>query len=92
MEKKIINKTDYEILKDKIYNYNTESEFGFNPKEIKDLLVDYPNINMDKFNNAMFGNTCMMNERDELIIYHVDILKAIICGIENRDLTVGEWD
>lgn len=89
---KIQPKTNYEILKDKIYNYNTESKYGFNPKEIEYLLVDYPNINMNKFNNAMFGNTCMMNERDELIMYHCDILKAIICGLENRDLTVWEWD
>lgn len=89
---KMETKTDYEILKDKIYNYETESKYGFNPKEIETLLSDYPNINMNKFNNAMFGNTCMVNERDELIMYHCDILKAINCGIENRDLTTFEWD
>ncbi len=86
------NKTDYKIIKDEIYSFPTESKYGFNPKEIKDFLANYPNINMDKFNNAMFGNTCMINERDEIITYHCDILKAIICGIENRELTIEEWD
>ena len=89
---KMETKTDYEILKDKVYNYPTESKYGFNPKEIETLLSDFPNINRNKFNNAMFGNTCMVNERDELIMYFCDILSAIRCGLENRELKVGEWD
>ena len=80
-------------LKDKVYNYKTESKYGFSPNEIKELLKDYPNIKMDKFDDALMGVTCMMNEKThESIIYHCDIYKALLCGLENRNLKLEEWD
>lgn len=85
-------KINYKELEDKIYNYPTKYPEGFVKTEIDTLLKDYPNINMDKFDDAMMGNTCMMSENDGLIIYHCDILKALLCGIENRNLRVDEWD
>lgn len=77
---------------DKVYNYKTKHEEGFIKSEIDDLLKDYPNIDMDKFNDAMMGNTCIMNEADGIIIYHCDVEKALICGIEKRGLYSWEWD
>ena len=55
------------------------------------LQKDYPNINIDKFNSALRGITCMMIN-DEIVIYHCDIDKALCCGIENRNLSSWEWD
>lgn len=74
-----------------VYNYPTKSPYGFTNEEMAELLKKYPNVNMEKFNNAMWGNTCMMIE-GKIITYHCDVAKALQCGLENRDLTVDEWD
>jgi len=81
-----------ESLQQKIYNYPTEHEAGFTKKEINTLLKDYPNVNMDKFNDAMMGNTCMVNDKGEIINYHCDVLTALRCGIENRSVKPHEFD
>jgi hypothetical protein len=78
-------------IRDLVYNYKTKHDEGFVQSEIDDLLTKFPDINMDKFNNALRGITCMVKD-SETIIYHCDIKHAILCGIENRDLKWYEWD
>ena len=78
-------------IQDKIYSYKTKHKEGFLQTEIDTLLIDYPDINMDMFNDALMGNTCMVKD-GKIVQYHCDIYKALICGIENRGLTVNEWD
>jgi len=78
-------------IQDKIYSYKTKHKEGFLQTEIVKLLLDYPDINMDMFNDALMGNTCMVKD-GKIVQYHCDIYKAIICGIENRGLTLNEWD
>ena len=77
--------------REKFYNFKTKNKEGFVKSEIDTLLKDYPNINMDKFNSALMGNTCMMVD-NEIVMYHRDIEKALRCGIENRNLRSWEWD
>ena len=48
-------------------------------------------VNGEKYDEAMWGNTCGMWD-GKFVIYHCDVLKAIQCGIENRDLKLEEWD
>jgi hypothetical protein len=83
--------TEYIQLEKLVYNYKTRNEAGFTAAEEKELLKQFPNISMDKYYDAMRGNTCMMGEGG-IITYHCDILKALICGLENRELTLSEWD
>lgn len=80
-----------EDIREKVYNFKTKNKEGFIQSEIDALLKDYPNINMDKFNSALMGITCM-RINDETVIYHCDIDKALRCGIENRNLRIEEWD
>jgi len=80
-----------ENIREKVYSFKTKNKEGFVQSEIDTLLKEYPNINMDKFNNALRGNTCMMVD-NEIVMYHCDIEKALICGIKNRNLGIGEWD
>lgn len=87
----MIKKIDINI-KNMVYDYPTKSEHGFTQAEINSLLSWFPTINMEKFDDAMMGNTCMLNEDDQLINYHCDVYKALICGFENRDLTLAEFD
>jgi hypothetical protein len=79
-------------LKDLVYNYPTKHEQGFIRAELQDILSKFPDIRMDKYNDAMMGNTCMLDKIDGVIIYHCDVYKAILCGIEDRNLTLNEWD
>ena len=81
-----------EMLYERVYNYKTKSEYGLTKAEIRDVLKDYPDCNMDKYNDAMMGNTCMVNEDREIINYHCDVYSAILCGVENRDQMLPEWD
>lgn len=75
----------------KIYKFPTKHKEGFVQSEIDALLKDYPNIDMEKFNSELMGNTCMVKE-GEIIQYHCAIEKALICGIEKRNLRSYEWD
>lgn len=75
-----------------VYEYPTESKYGFTEKEIKELLKQFPKINMDKYYDAMMGNTCMLSDKKEIINYHCDVYTAISCGIENRGIKSHEWD
>jgi hypothetical protein len=78
-------------ITEKVNNYPTKHKEGFVQSEIDALLKDFPNIDMEKFNDALIGNTCIMKD-NEIVQYHCDIEKAIICGIEKRNLRGYEWD
>lgn len=87
--KKLTNQ-EYHELSEHVYNYKTKNKHGFNSDEIADISSHY-DFNEEKFNSVLTGITCMMDDTG-LIIYHCDILQALVCGIENRDMTVEEWD
>lgn len=87
-EKRAFNKKLYDL----VYNYPTKYKEGFIDDEQKELLKQFPNINMDKYYDALTGITCMRDDDGKFIIYHCDILTALRCGIENRNMTVTEWD
>jgi len=78
-------------ITDIVNNFPTKNKEGFTGKEIQTLLKQYPDINMEKFHDALRGITCMMID-NEMIIYHCDVELALRCGLENRDPTAFEWD
>ena len=87
-----LTRKQYEDIYNHVYNYPTKNAAGFIKEEKKELLSHYPDINLDKFYDAMMGNTCMLSPEGQTIMYHCDIYKALICGLENRNLRVEEWD
>lgn len=70
-------------LEEKVYSFPTKHKEGFIQSEIDELLKQFYDVHMDKFNDAMTGNTCMIID-NEIITYHCDVLTAIRCGLENR--------
>ena len=74
-----------------VYDFKTKHSEGFTTSEINELLLNYPDINKDKFYDALQGITGMFKDNDT-IIYHCDIEKALLCGIQNRDLYNYEFD
>lgn len=87
--KKNINVDDQ--IENIVKNFKTKYQEGFTNDEIVILLKQFPNINMEKFNKAFNGNTCMLIGQN-VIHYHCDIINALRCGTENRDLTLMEGD
>ena len=85
-------KYDVQMLETLVNKYPTKHEHGFIDPEIKELLDLFENLNMDKWDNAMRGNTCMMDAKDGFIIYHCDILTGLRCALENRDQYLHKWD
>jgi hypothetical protein len=79
-------------IEDIIYNYPTRYKEGFIQEEIDLLLSWFPTIKMDKFNEVMMGNTCKLSKDNEVINYHCDVLTALLCGLENRDIKPSEFD
>ena len=88
--KKEKKESEYEKLQKKIFNYKTKYVEGFIQSEIEHLLEEL-NINERRFKKALGVNTCMMRDGD-IIVYHTDILKGVVCALENREQNSLEWD
>lgn len=78
------------LIKDFVYSYKTKHKQGFTKTEIESLLEEM-NINEKRFYKALGINTCMVIE-GEIITYHTDVLKSVICAVENRQQNIMEWD
>lgn len=75
-----------------VESFKTINKEGFTDDEIKKLFETYNDeLNVDAFNNALRGVTCMM-KNGKTIIYHCDIELALSCGFENREPRSFEWD
>ena len=88
--KKEKKESEYEKLQKKVFDYNTKYKVGFIKSEIEQLLEEL-NINERRFYKALGVNTCMLID-GEVITYHTDILKGVVCAIENREQNSLEWD
>ena len=55
------------------------------------LLSTFNILSNSKFDDALGINTCMFID-NELITYHCDILTALRCVTENREMRSYEWD
>jgi len=98
LDKKEWDKKTSLVLCPKCIKYvvnNTETKYkeGFLPKEHMKLLSRFPTkyMNMDKYWNALHGITFMITD-DGVLTYHCDIITALNCTIENRDMYLHEWD
>lgn len=80
-----------EDLSKLVYGWKTKYKEGFMPNELEKIVDMFPQLHMNKYNSAMLGNTCTMHEGN-FCIYHCDVLHALRCGLEDRDLTFAEWD
>jgi hypothetical protein len=83
-------KADYQEIQKAVDTYPTKYKKGFIRAEISDLLEKL-NINESRFNKAMGVNTCMVIDGN-VITYHVDVIKGIVCAIEGRLQNSIEWD
>ncbi len=59
----------------------TKYQEGYLASEIKELLKEYPAIDMDKFNDAMMGHTCVMKD-EGIVMYRHDVENAIKMGLK----------
>lgn len=78
-------------ISEKVNGFKSRHKEGFVQSEIEVLLKDYPQINMNMFNSALEGNTCALID-GEVVKYRSDIVKALQCGLEGRNLRSWELD
>lgn len=74
-----------------VNEYPTKNEWGFDPNELKAIVAEFPDINMEKFNLALTGITSIVQE-GEIIVYRCDVVVALRAGIEDRDIRLSELD
>jgi hypothetical protein len=74
-----------------VHDYPTQYKEGFTDAEVNELVKKFPNINIDKFNSPLMGITCIKID-DDILTYHCDIITALQCGIDNREMFPHEWD
>ena len=74
-----------------VYDYPTKNKEGFTDSEQLELLKKFPDIDMEKYNKALGVVTCLVID-EETVIYHCDVLTALRCVTENRDMKSWEWD
>ncbi len=83
-----------EFVEKVIDEFVTDSDYGFNPREVQEIITivskKYP-FNTEKFYEAVSGDTCIL-QNGVPIRYHCDILKGLICGIEDRCIKLSEFD
>ncbi len=83
---------EYSELKDLVNNYPTKHQEGFITKEIKDILKkEYPQFTLKQFGEKLGVHTGMLKDGDS-ITYHCDVLTALSCLIESRNMSSLEWD
>lgn len=68
-------------IEDLVYNCPTKSKHGFNSKEMEDLLSEIEGLDIHKYNDAMNGITCMMDEENGIIVYPADVVNGIRAGL-----------
>jgi hypothetical protein len=85
------NKIHRDRITSIVRSFKTKYDEGFTWNEIQSISEKFTSLNRDKFESALFGITCrMINE--ETVIYSWDVVKALRCGLENRNLRGYEWD
>jgi hypothetical protein len=91
----MLTKKEKERIETFIYSYKTYNKFGFIYEELEEIFKLFTNLNMKKFDLSMRGNTCIATTykgNSRIVNYHCDVYHALLCGLENRNLTIAEWD
>jgi hypothetical protein len=87
---------NYKEIEDLVDNTEHEHKMGLTRAEyfpiVEKVKSDSEVYNEDKFWDALNGITCMRNSNNETVIYHCDIKHALFCAVDNRGLTIDEWD
>lgn len=74
-----------------INNFETTYSEGFLQSEINELVTKYQSIDLEKFNESLFGVTCVVREKG-FVFYRSDVLEALRCGINLKQSSQYFWD
>ena len=74
------------IISDLLAGYKKKYKEGFTSKEMNDIInfiQEKYEVDMDKFNDRMLGNTAMVID-NEIITYPIDLYHALLAGITGK--------
>lgn len=72
---------DKQKLHDLVYSYKTKNFYGFSFAEIEEIKESFPNLNEEKFTQAMRGHTGMIKD-GVFITYKNDVYYSLLAAIE----------
>lgn len=82
-----------QVVRNFVDKLDTKYKEGLTKEEVAETVAYFKGANFSKkkFRDAMTGNTGIVIEGEPLIYKH-DVIKALICALEDRELTIPEWD
>ena len=83
---------DFKSIENRVYEYPTKNKMGFTSQEIDEFLKEYPQCNMDFFNQSLIGVTGSISDTGEFVFYHSDVYSALKMGLLNKRLSNSDWD
>lgn len=78
-------------IHDKVIDFKSRFTKGLTRSEIEVLLKKFPSVSQRRFFNKM-GIVTVQLIKGEIVYYRSDIISAITCCIEKRDLNTSEFD
>ncbi len=73
----------YNAIKEIVYKFPSRHKEGILQKELLELLTQFPNVDISKFNDAMDCLTVIYID-NQMLIYKHDIINAIYSGSKNN--------
>lgn len=78
-------------IHDKVVGFKSRFTKGLTRGEIEVLLKKFPSVSQRRFFNKM-GVVTVQLIKGEVVYYRSDIISAITCCIEKRDINASEFD
>ena len=78
-------------LKSLVYEWPIKYKLGFMKSELEDIKRALRQLNLDKFEDALFGIAVGIRDGNMLYYKH-DVLRALRAGRDNRGLYIDESD
>lgn len=85
---KIILIMSRKLIKDIVSSRPPKYDVGYTEKEteklIEEVLLEGYTFNRERFDNTMWGNTCTMNSKGDILHYVDDVENALLAGINPK--------
>lgn len=85
---KIILIMSRKLIKDIVSSHPPKDPMGYLESEIEKLielsLVEGYTFNRERFNNTMWGNTCVRNSKGNILHFEDDVENALLAGVNPK--------
>lgn len=76
------------LIKDIVSSHPPKDPMGYLESEVEKLielsLVEGYTFNRERFNNTMWGNTCVRNSKGNILHFEDDVENALLAGVNPK--------